>query len=129
MRPPAHEYEDGATKLSMNLVAADVRRLYLKFLKRSQSLLTSAATVRGFNTRTSRGILPVDPKIEQRTPSREPQMEEPALSIKLSTSSPRPSPPSAMEERVAEGRERRRLAVQTKVRIPRGFPTRRVHPA
>ena len=44
--------------------------------------------------------------------SHEPRMEEPALLMKLSTSSPRPSPPSAMEERVAKGQERRRLVVQ-----------------
>jgi hypothetical protein len=41
-----------------------------------------------------------------------PKMVERALSMKLSTSSPRPSPPSAMEERVAKGRERRRSVVR-----------------
>jgi hypothetical protein len=41
----------------MNPVAADVRRLHLKFLKRGSSLLTSAATVQVFKTRTLRGIL------------------------------------------------------------------------
>jgi len=41
----------------MNLVAADVRRLYLNLMKQSLSLLTSAATVQGFNARIFRGIL------------------------------------------------------------------------
>jgi hypothetical protein len=44
--------------LSMNLVAADVRRLIHIFGTGNQSLLTSAATVQGFNARTlALGIL------------------------------------------------------------------------
>ena len=46
-----------AVGLPMNPVAADVRRLRLKFLKQSWSLLTSAATVQGFNARIAWGIL------------------------------------------------------------------------
>ena len=47
---------------TVNLVAADVRRLHL-FREISQSLLTSAATVQGLTARTAiRRILTVKPK-------------------------------------------------------------------
>lgn len=48
---------DGVFPLTMNLVAADVRRLKFCFTKFRWSLLTSAATVQGFKARIFREIL------------------------------------------------------------------------
>ena len=83
-------------------------------------------SIRAFNVQTSKHF-PLNRKLAERTMPHEaehphePQTEEPTFSMKLSTSSPRPSPPSAMEERVAAGRERRRSVVRgLKARIVRG---------